>query len=65
MADSKTFSENFDKIKGKIKDTWDELTDQDLDSIKGQKDRLVLMIAEKYGETKEAIARKLDDLTGK
>lgn len=65
MVDSETFSENFDKIKNKIKDTWDKLTDQDLESIKGQKDKLVTMVAEKYGETKEVINQKLENITDK
>ena len=46
---------------GYIKKQWGEITDQDLEKIKGNKDQLIGMIQNKYGETKEAIENKIND----
>lgn len=44
--------------KGKIKQQWGKLTDDDLARIEGDQDQLVGAIQERYGRTKEAAARE-------
>ena len=41
------------QMKGSVKQQWGELTDNDIDVIAGQKDKLVGKIQERYGITKE------------
>lgn len=54
-----------DQMRGRIKEAWADLTDDDFDKAEGKWDRLVGTIKEKSGETAEAIERKLDDLFDK
>jgi uncharacterized protein YjbJ (UPF0337 family) len=50
------------QIKGRAKKAWGELTDDDFKKAEGSVDKLVGIIQEKVGETKEAIKDKLDKL---
>ena len=45
---------------GKVKETWGELTDDDLKQISGKKDQLVGKLQEKYGIAKEEASKKAD-----
>lgn len=53
------------QVRGKAKEWWGELTDDDLDKIEGKSDRLVGLLQEKYGYTRqkaeEEINRRLRD----
>lgn len=51
-----------DQMRGRIKEAWADLTDDDFDKSEGKFDRLVGTIKEKTGETAEAIERKLDEM---
>jgi uncharacterized protein YjbJ (UPF0337 family) len=42
-------------LKGKVKEQWGKLTDDDLTRVEGKWDQLVGLIQEKYGDTKEKI----------
>lgn len=59
------FEGKWDQAKGRVKEAWGALTDDDLDRVKGNWDRLVGTIKEKTGETVETIERKLDELFDK
>ena len=52
----------FDQLKGKIKESWGVLTDDDFDRAEGKIDRLVGTIKEKTGETGDAIKEKIQKL---
>ena len=52
-------------MKGRVKEAWGALTDDDLDRTEGKFDRLVGTIKEKTGEAVDAIERKLDDIFDK
>lgn len=52
----------WDRVSAKIKQTWGELTDDEVKKAEGNKDELIARIREKYGERKEAIAEKLNQL---
>jgi uncharacterized protein YjbJ (UPF0337 family) len=49
------------QLKGSAKTQWGKLTDDDLEVIAGQQDVLVGKIQERYGITKEAALKQVDD----
>mgnify|MGYP001414952281 CR=1 FL=1 len=49
------------QFKGKAKEQWGELTNDDLDVVAGKRDQLAGKIQEKYGIAKEEAERQLDD----
>ncbi|MEN6336916.1 MAG: CsbD family protein [Phycisphaerales bacterium] len=51
----------WNQMKGKAKQKWGKLTDDDLDKIEGSRDELVGVIQEKYGKTREAAEKEVDD----
>jgi uncharacterized protein YjbJ (UPF0337 family) len=44
---------NWTQFKGRVKEKWGKLTDDNLDSIAGKRDRLAGKIQETYGITKD------------
>lgn len=52
---------NWMQIKGKIKEQWGKLTDDDLDVIAGKKDQLLGKIQERQGITKDEAEKQLAD----
>jgi uncharacterized protein YjbJ (UPF0337 family) len=50
----------WDQLKGKAKQAWGELTDDDLDIAEGNVDELVGRIKERTGETREQIEERLN-----
>ncbi|KJZ32193.1 hypothetical protein TW83_04780 [Paracoccus sp. S4493] len=49
------------QLKGATKVKWGELTDDELDQIDGNKDKLAGKLQEKYGWTKDQADREIDD----
>ena len=51
------------QLKGKIKEHWGHLTDDDLDKIGGKREQLEGKIQERYGWTKDVVRtdRQLDE----
>jgi uncharacterized protein YjbJ (UPF0337 family) len=56
------FDGKMDKLRGRIKEAWGVLTDDDIDRAEGKIDRLVGTIKEKTGESADAIKDKLQKL---
>jgi uncharacterized protein YjbJ (UPF0337 family) len=52
---------NWKQLKGKIKEKWGDLTDDDLDKIAGRRDQLEGKIQERYGFAKDQVQRDVDD----
>lgn len=50
---------NWNLIKGKIKEQWGNLTDDDLDKIAGKREQLIGLIQKQYGLTKEDVEKQL------
>jgi uncharacterized protein YjbJ (UPF0337 family) len=52
---------NWKQFKGKIKEKWGLLTDDDLDVVEGKRDQLIGKIQERYGLTREQAQREYDE----
>lgn len=52
---------NWNQAKGKVKETWGDLTDDDLTRIEGRRDQLVGRVQERYGVAKEEAERQVTD----
>jgi uncharacterized protein YjbJ (UPF0337 family) len=52
---------NWKSTKGKIKEKWGQLTDDDIAQINGQRDQLEGKIQERYGLAKDAVRKNVDD----
>jgi uncharacterized protein YjbJ (UPF0337 family) len=50
---------NWKQVKGKVKEKWGDLTDDDLTAINGQRDQLEGKIQERYGLAKDKVRRTL------
>ena len=61
MADLKTEG-RFDRVKGRARSIWGDLTDDDFDKAQGNVENLIGRIKEKTGETAEEIRQKLGDI---
>jgi len=51
----------WDQLKGKVQQTWGDVTDDDLDVAEGNYDELIGRIKERTGESFEEIEARLDD----
>ena len=54
---------NWKQIKGRAKERWGKLTDDDLTAIAGRRDQLEGMIQERYGYAKEKARKEIEDWT--
>lgn len=59
--DNNVFKGKWNQLKGEAKVQWGKLTDDDLDKIQGEKDKLVGKLQERYGHTKDAAEREYDE----
>ena len=50
---------NWKQIKGKVKEQWGKLTDDDLDVIAGKRDQLLGRIQERHGIAKDEAHKQL------
>lgn len=49
------------QFKGKVKETWGELTDDELDQIAGKRDILLGKIQERYGIAKDEAEKRVKE----
>ncbi len=56
-----TFEGNWKQLKGKIKEEWGKLTDDDLDVIAGKRDQLAGRLQERYGMAKDAAEKRIEE----
>lgn len=54
------FSGQWNTIKGKVKEKWGKLTDDDLSRIEGKRDQLLGFIQKRYGYEKERAQEELE-----
>ena len=55
---------NWKELKGKVKEKWGKLTDNDLTVIDGQRDQLVGKIQERYGIARDGAEKQLKQFEG-
>lgn len=56
-----TFEGDWKIFKGKVKEKWGKLTDDDLDVINGKRDQLIGRLQKMYGITRDEASRQVDD----
>ena len=52
---------NWKQTKGKVKEKWGKLTDDDLTQVNGRRDQLEGRIQERYGLAKDMVRKDVDD----
>ncbi|APX92159.1 hypothetical protein BWR19_03950 [Halomonas sp. 1513] len=52
-------------LRGKARESWGELTDDELDQIAGKKDQMIGKLQTKYGITKEEAEKRANDWAAK
>ena len=55
-----TFAGRWKQMRGKAKEWWGDLTDDDLDKVEGKMDQLAGKLQERYGYTKEQAEQEID-----
>jgi len=61
MVNEQTLQGNWNEIKGKLRQKWGQLTNDDLQSAHGNIDQLVGLIQRKTGEARGSIEKFLDE----
>ena len=56
-----TVQGNWKQLKGKVKEQWGKLTDDDFDVIAGKRDQLVGRIQERHGISRDEAERQVKD----
>jgi uncharacterized protein YjbJ (UPF0337 family) len=51
---------NWKQLKGKVKEQWGKLTDDDITKLEGHQDQLVGKIQERYGVAKEEAQKQIE-----
>ena len=49
------------QLKGKVKEQWGKLTDDEIELLDGKKDQLVGKVQERYGIARDQAARDVDN----
>jgi uncharacterized protein YjbJ (UPF0337 family) len=52
---------NWKQAKGKVKEKWGQLTDDDLSQIDGKREQLEGKIQQRYGMAKDMVRKDVDD----
>lgn len=52
---------NWKQFRGKIKEQWGQLTDDELDQIEGRREQLEGKIQERYGYAKDQTRQEVDE----
>ena len=65
MVKTQELQGSWNRLKGRVKEKWGTLTDDDLHILGGNVDEVVGKIQQKTGETREAIEEFLNNLTAR
>jgi len=55
-----TLQGQWTQLKGKVKEQWGKLTDDEIDQLNGKKDQLVGRVQERYGIARDQAERDVD-----
>ena len=61
QIDENVLEGKWNQIKGQIKQQWGELTDDDIDRIRGNREEMIGVLQEKYGKSREEAEKELDE----
>ena len=50
----------WNELKGRVKERWGDLTNDDLDRIEGRRDQLVGAIQQQYGRSRDEVEREVE-----
>jgi uncharacterized protein YjbJ (UPF0337 family) len=56
---------NWKEFKGRVREQWGKLTDDDLDRAEGKREQLIGRIQERYGIAREVADRQVTDWLGR
>jgi uncharacterized protein YjbJ (UPF0337 family) len=48
------------QLRGAVREKWGDLTDDDLEQIAGHRDKLVGLLQERYGYTRDEVEHQID-----
>lgn len=65
MVNTQTLEGNWAGIKGQVQEKWGQISDNELQQVKGDANQLIGLIQRKTGEAREQIERQLDDFATK
>jgi uncharacterized protein YjbJ (UPF0337 family) len=60
-VNSDTIQGNWQQMKGKIKEQWGKLTDDDLTYLEGKQDQLAGKVQERYGVARDDAERQVQE----
>jgi uncharacterized protein YjbJ (UPF0337 family) len=52
---------NWKQFRGKVKEQWGKLTDDEIDRVEGRRDQLEGKIQERYGYAKDQTRKEVDE----
>jgi len=55
----------WNEIKGRVKQKWGKLTDDDLTAVEGKKEKLLGLLQQKYGYAKDKAEQEYKDFIGR
>jgi uncharacterized protein YjbJ (UPF0337 family) len=64
MTNEQILEGDWNEIKGKLRQKWGQLTDDDLPQLRGELDQIIGIIQRKTGEGREAIERYVEQVSG-
>lgn len=53
---------NWQQFKGKLREKWGDLTDDELDQVQGRREQLVGRITERSGSRRDEVEREVDNI---
>nr|WP_169751206.1 CsbD family protein [Wenzhouxiangella marina] len=62
---SNSFKSKWDHFSARLKQEWGDLTDDEIKKAEGNIDELIAKISDKSGESRQAIAKKFNELKEK
>lgn len=60
-----TIEGSWKEMKGKVREKWGRLTDDEIDVIAGNREQLEGTLQKKYGKTQDQIRREVDEWVNK
>lgn len=51
------------EYKGRAREVWGDLTDDEFDKVAGKRDRMVGLVQQKYGKAKDVAEKEVDSWT--